>query len=273
MDILRAIKAKEERALVFVENLDVQAWLAELVKIEFGLQRVDVINGSTPVSRRKEITDRFQRHLKQDGGFDVLVMGPRSAGTGLTLTAANHVVHLTRWWNPAVEEQCNDRTHRIGQNRPVTVHIPLAIHPRLQRGSFDCLLQSLMKRKRSLADSVLWPPEGNENEVHALYDAIISADVAAENEGTRTDSLKLFDRPDLDVEELDDTTLRVRPKGGGASVVVSLQDTTLQSGILQPENDAAVIILSARKGGTETASIPVSFLGGQSLWPDFVLPE
>ena len=104
-----------------------------------------------------------------------------------------------------------------------------------------------MKRKRSLADSVLWPPEGNENEVHALYDAIISADVAAETEGTQTESLKLFDRPDLHVEELDDTTLRVRPKGGGASVVVSLQENVLSSGVLHPEIDAAASWLRIRQ--------------------------
>lgn len=133
MDILAAIKAKEERVLVFVENSDVQQWFTELIKVEFGLARVDIINGSTPISRRKEITDHFQRHLEDDEGFDVLVLGPRAAGTGLTLTAANHVIHLTRWWNPAVEEQCNDRTHHIGQKHPVTVHIPLAIHPRLQK--------------------------------------------------------------------------------------------------------------------------------------------
>jgi superfamily II DNA or RNA helicase len=272
MDILHAIKAKEERALVFVENRDVQKWFCELLKIEFGLQCVDVINGSTPVSRRKEITDRFQRHNEQDEGFDVLVMGPRSAGTGLTLTAANHVIHLTRWWNPAVEEQCNDRTHRIGQNKPVTIHIPLAIHPRLQRGSFDCLLQSLMKRKRSIADSVLWPPEVNDDEVKALYDAIVSAEVAHEDD-EKSEDLRLFDRPDLDVEKLDETTLRVRPKGGGASVVVSLQDAVLRTDVLHPENDAAVIILSPQEISTETAPIPVSFLDGQTLWPDFVLPE
>lgn len=272
MEILRAIKAKKERALVFVENLDVQSWFSELIKVEFDLPRVDVINGSTPVSRRKEITDRFQRHIEQDEGFDVLVLGPRAAGTGLTLTAANHVIHLTRWWNPAVEEQCNDRTHRIGQTKPVTIHIPLAVHPRLQRQSFDCLLQSLMKRKRSIADSVLWPSEGNENEVHALYDAIVSAENEIDVEQS-IEILTLFDRPDLDVEYLGNDALRVRPKGGGASVVVALQIESLKVDGLHPETDAAAIILSWREGLQVDAGVPLSFLGGQSLWPDFILPE
>lgn len=61
----------------------------------------------------------------------MLILGPKAAGTGLTLMAATHVIHLSRWWNPAVEEQCNDRVHRIGQTRPVSVHIPMALHPEL----------------------------------------------------------------------------------------------------------------------------------------------
>ena len=272
MDVLRAIKAKEEKVLVFVENRDVQAWFSELIKIEFGLHRVDVINGSTPVSRRKEITDHFQRHLQQNEGFDVLVMGPRAAGTGLTLTAANHVIHLTRWWNPAVEEQCNDRTHRIGQTRPVTVHIPLAIHPRLQEGSFDCLLQRLMKKKRSLADSVLWPPEGDENEVRALYDAIVSA---RESDGVQQvdDSLQLLDRADLDVQELGANVLRLSPKRGGASVVVTLRYSDLRSEALDAKTDAAVVVLSETDVPVSDTTVPVSILGGATLWPEFIMPE
>jgi len=101
--------------------------------------------------------NRFQRPLKRDEGFDLLVLGPKVAGTGLTLTAATHVIHLSRWWNPAVEEQCNDRVHRIGQTKPVTVHVPMAIHPGYQHNSFDCLLHCLMARKRRLASSALWP--------------------------------------------------------------------------------------------------------------------
>jgi hypothetical protein len=64
---------------------------------------------------------------------------------------------LSRWWNPAVEEQCNDRVHRIGQKSPVTVHVPMAIHPGYREHSFDCLLQSLMQRKRRMAEQALWP--------------------------------------------------------------------------------------------------------------------
>jgi superfamily II DNA or RNA helicase len=157
MDILRGVRSRGERALVFIEHIKMQHRFIELVKREFGLPGVDLINGSTPIPRRQEIVNRFQRHLKRDEGFDLLVLGPKAAGTGLTLTAATHVIHLSRWWNPAVEEQCNDRVHRIGQTMPVTVHVPMAIHPGYQQNSFDCLLHSLMTRKRRLASSALWP--------------------------------------------------------------------------------------------------------------------
>ncbi len=156
-DILKGIKTRGERVLVFIEHRQMQYRFIELARAEFGLNHIDLINGDTPITKRQAIVNRFQAHLDDDVGFDILVLGPKAAGVGLTLTAATHVIHLSRWWNPAVEEQCNDRTHRIGQTKPVTIHLPMAIHPGFQEGSFDCLLQSLMQRKRRLAASALWP--------------------------------------------------------------------------------------------------------------------
>lgn len=172
VDILRRIKAANERVLVFIEHRDMQFRFAEIVRYLFGLEKIDVINGDTPIPRRQEIVNHFQRHLKTDGGFDMLILGPKSAGTGLTLTAATHVIHLSRWWNPAVEEQCNDRVHRIGQTLPVSVHIPMALHPELGAQSFDSLLQSLMQRKRKLAEQALWPMGDNAADVSGLTQAI-----------------------------------------------------------------------------------------------------
>ena len=177
MDILRGIRDIGERALVFIEHVKMQHRFIELAKREFGLARLDLINGSTPIPRRQEIVNRFQRHLDHDEGFDLLVLGPKAAGTGLTLTAATHVIHLSRWWNPAVEEQCNDRVHRIGQTRPVTVHVPMAIHPGYQHNSFDCLLHSLMTRKRRLASSALWPMGDTEADASLLHKMLADGDI------------------------------------------------------------------------------------------------
>lgn len=271
IDILRHIKAKNERVLVFIENRDVQAWFAEVIKIEFGLERVMIINGDNTVDSRKDITDRFQRHLVDDKGFDVLVLGPRAAGTGLTLTAANHVIHLSRWWNPAVEEQCNDRTHRIGQTKPVTVHIPLAVHPGLGAGSFDCLLQRLMKRKRSLAERVLWPAEATEKETKMLYDAVVSAEKVAEERFVGLE--ELFEgRDDLDTELISSNCIRVRLRQGGASIVVSTEDVHPR---LKPEPNGDAVFISMKDISNRRAEdvVPHSRLSSTALWPDYILPQ
>jgi SNF2 family DNA or RNA helicase len=157
--ILRDICEKGEKALIFVEFLGMQDVLAEGVAALFDLpHRLDVINGSVPGEKRLSIVERFSQ--RRDG-FDVLVLSPRAAGVGLNITAANHIVHLSRWWNPAVEDQCNDRAYRIGQNKPVTVHIPIATHPDFPDGSFDEKLQLLLGRKRNLSRHMLAPPTGD----------------------------------------------------------------------------------------------------------------
>ena len=175
-DILRHVASLGEKALVFIENRQMQYRFIELVRSEFGLDKIDLINGDTPITQRQAIVNRFQGHLKVDGGFDLLVLGPKAAGVGLTLTAATHVIHLSRWWNPAVEEQCNDRAHRIGQTRAVRVYVPMAVHPGFRENSFDCLLQSLMQRKRKLASSALWPM-GDTGEDVAELQKMLGSDV------------------------------------------------------------------------------------------------
>lgn len=179
-DILRRIRSRGERALVFIEHRKMQYRFIELARQEFGLDHIDLINGDTPIQKRQIIVHRFQNHLEEDRGFDLLVLGPKAAGTGLTLTAATHVIHLSRWWNPAVEEQCNDRVHRLGQTSPVTIHVPMAIHPGYRDHSFDCLLHSLMTRKRRLASSALWPM-GDTSEDAAELQKMVAEEHSATN--------------------------------------------------------------------------------------------
>lgn len=125
-----------------------------------------VINGSVAGHRRKERVDRFQRR----DGFDVMLLSPRAAGVGLTIVEANHVVHLSRWWNPAVEDQATDRVYRIGQKRPVTIYIPMAIHPEFGDRSFDVRLAALLDAKRSLSHALLVPGRAGEEELQTLFE-------------------------------------------------------------------------------------------------------
>jgi SNF2 family DNA or RNA helicase len=120
-------------------------------------------------NRRQEFVQRFQ---SAPPGFDLLILSPKAAGIGLTIIAANHVIHLSRWWNPAVEDQCNDRCYRIGQDKPVTIHLPMAVHPELGQASFDCKLDHLLWRKRQLSHDMLAPPISN-GDVGELFGATI----------------------------------------------------------------------------------------------------
>ncbi len=193
-DILRTIQKKRERALVFIEHRQMQYRFIELVRAEFGLGKIDLINGDTPIPQRQAIVNRFQKHLESDGGFDLLVLGPKAAGTGLTLTAATHVIHLSRWWNPAVEEQCNDRTHRIGQKQAVTVHVPMAIHGGYREHSFECLLQSLMQRKRNLAQAALWPMGDTAEDAGELQRMLSSSDRSTGGDAVHSAIAAMFER-------------------------------------------------------------------------------
>jgi len=200
-DILDRLHEKGERALIFIEHRDVQYRVAEILRQRYRLPKVEVINGETPILKRQKIVNGFQQQLGLNIGFDVLVLGPKAAGTGLTLTAATHVIHLSRWWNPAVEEQCNDRIHRIGQTKPVTIHLPMAIHPGYREGSFDCLLQSLMQRKRRLARQALWPMGDTLADSESLQ-ALLRGDTEVRDGDPLEQALKLmFERDGLQLPE------------------------------------------------------------------------
>jgi SNF2 family DNA or RNA helicase len=103
-----------------------------------------------------------------------MLLSPKAAGVGLTLTAANHVIHLSRWWNPAVEDQCTDRVYRIGQQRDVHVHLPIAVHPTYGERSFDANLHRLLEKKRALSMGLFAPPAASAAEIAQLADDCLS---------------------------------------------------------------------------------------------------
>jgi HJR/Mrr/RecB family endonuclease len=164
--ILLEARQTDRGVLVFVDIRKAQDMLQAMIRDEFGLPKVpDVINGNTPTAAVADIKARFQ----SGKGFGTLLLGPRSAGFGLTLTRATQVVHLNRWWNPAVEDQCSDRTHRKGQTRNVTVHLPIARHPWLGDESFDFVLDGLLSFKRAQSRRVIVPSAMSEAELAEFY--------------------------------------------------------------------------------------------------------
>ena len=157
LSLLREIKGRDEKVIIFATTKAVQAYVCALVTATFGIP-VDTVNGDTKavatkldLDTRKRIIDRFQAGQ----GFGVIVMSPVAAGVGLTVVAANNVIHLERHWNPAKEAQATDRVYRIGQTRNVNVYMPMALHPNSR--SFDLKLNSLLVNKIDLSDAVVAP--------------------------------------------------------------------------------------------------------------------
>jgi hypothetical protein len=174
--VLDQVRDGGEKALIFCESLALQPLLAAEIRRRYLLSYpVSCISGEVPGDIRQRLVDRFQ---ERDAGFDVMILSPRAGGVGLTITAANHVIHLTRWWNPAVEDQATDRVYRIGQTKDVTVWIPIAEHPDPAVVGFDRRLADLLHRKRSLAQGLLVEPE-SAADVQTLFDDVLGG-VAAE---------------------------------------------------------------------------------------------
>ncbi|VVT00791.1 DEAD/DEAH box helicase [Erythrobacter sp. EC-HK427] len=171
-EILEEVKQRGEKALLFCEDLEMQAFLAMAIQERFSLERRPMcISGKVAGHKRQEMVAAFQN---SQAAFDVLILSPKAGGVGLTITAANNVIHLSRWWNPAVEDQATDRAYRIGQTKPVTIHIPMAVHPdeAIGSSSFDQRLDALMERKRSLSRGLLMPPESDRDVEDLLSDVL-----------------------------------------------------------------------------------------------------
>jgi len=172
VEILDDVASRCEKALIFVEALAMQAVLVEILQRRYRLRHAPiVINGELAGARRKERVDAFQERA----GFDVMLLSPRAGGVGLTITAANHVIHLSRWWNPAVEDQATDRVYRIGQQRPVHVYLPLAMHPLYGESSFDHKLNELLTRKRNLSAGILAPSPATVADLQDLFRSTVEA--------------------------------------------------------------------------------------------------
>jgi len=172
VNILDQVYDRNEKALIFIEQLDVQEELATYLQRRYQLpKRPLVINGQVDGVRRKAHVDTFQTTRPE--AFDVMLLSPKAGGVGLTITAANHVIHLSRWWNPAVEDQSTDRVFRIGQQKAVHVYVPMAIHPVYQERSFDANLHRLLQLKRDLSGNALTPGAASDAEVRKLFEESI----------------------------------------------------------------------------------------------------
>ena len=149
-ELSEEIADRQERMLVFTQFREMTGPLADCLGGVFGRSGL-ILHGSTPVKARQKLVERFQ----SEDGPPFFVLSLKAGGTGLNLTAASHVIHFDRWWNPAVENQATDRAFRIGQKRNVLVHKFAC------RGTVEEKINALIEEKKGLATDLLGGGEGD----------------------------------------------------------------------------------------------------------------
>jgi non-specific serine/threonine protein kinase len=142
--ICEEIAARQEKVLIFTQYRDITAMLAEHLAEIFAEEGL-VLHGGTAPKRRQTFVDRFQT----EDNTPFMVLSLKAGGTGLNLTAANHVIHFDRWWNPAVENQATDRAFRIGQRKQVMVHKFVCA------GTIEERIDDMIREKAGLAQQLL----------------------------------------------------------------------------------------------------------------------
>jgi SNF2 family DNA or RNA helicase len=157
MDIINELRENKHRALVFSQFVS----HLSIVRQALDKQGIDYryLDGSTPIAERERNVKRFQ-----NGEGELFLISLKAGGLGLNLTAADFVIHLDPWWNPAVEDQASDRAHRIGQTRPVTIYRLVA------ENTIEEKIIQLHNTKRDLADSLL---EGSDQSARLSLNELI----------------------------------------------------------------------------------------------------
>lgn len=163
-EICETIYQKRERVLVFTQFREMTDPLAGFLSGLFGRKGL-MLHGGTPVGKRKELVAHFQ----DDEYVPFMVLSLKAGGVGLNLTAANHVIHFDRWWNPAVENQATDRAFRIGQKKNVIVH------KFITKGTIEEKIDQMIEGKLKLSNEVIqsgseaWITELNDDELMNLF--------------------------------------------------------------------------------------------------------
>lgn len=163
-EICETIGEKRERVLVFTQFKEMTGPISEYLNGIFGKEGL-VLHGGTPIKRRKEMVDEFNA----EAYVPYMVLSLKAGGTGLNLTAASHVIHFDRWWNPAVENQATDRAFRIGQTKNVMVH------KFVTQGTLEEKIDRMITDKQNLVQDLLgsggehWITEYSNEELLELF--------------------------------------------------------------------------------------------------------
>ncbi|MBP1915501.1 SNF2 family DNA or RNA helicase [Lederbergia galactosidilyticus] len=155
-----SIVERGEAGIIFTQYIQMGEMIRQLLQERFSIE-VPFLNGSMPKAKRDEFVARFQA-----GEYPFFLLSLKAGGTGLNLTAANHVIHYDRWWNPAVENQATDRAYRIGQDRFVHVH------KFITTGTLEERIDMMLEKKQALNEEIIrsdqWVTELSNDELRSL---------------------------------------------------------------------------------------------------------
>ncbi|AIM16369.1 ATP-dependent helicase [Bacillus sp. X1(2014)] len=143
VELVDAVLEQGESCLIFTQYIEMGEIIRRTLKKKFGIE-VPFLNGSVSKTQRDRMIEQFQNQE-----FPVFLLSLKAGGTGLNLTAANHVIHYDRWWNPAVENQATDRAYRIGQSRFVHVHKLICT------GTLEEKIDTMLEKKQHLNDQII----------------------------------------------------------------------------------------------------------------------
>lgn len=247
-DILEDIYKRKEKVLIFITSRKMQVVLKYLIEEKYDIHVFGPINGETISGRRQAIVHQFNKF----DGFSVLLLSVEAGGVGFNITSANNVIHLSRCWNPAKEDQATDRVYRIGQKKDVHVYIPLAYDPQYKECSFDERLDQLLEHKRGLSKSVLYPTGDSEGDGIAIFNEILQ-DMPHSTHGKDAQSyFTIQDMDDLDGSYFERVICLLynqmpnyyaeKTKASydyGADVVVSAETSNLQNLLIQCKQTSA----------------------------------
>lgn len=160
-EILEEVFSRGEKVIIFTSYQKMFDIFTQDIPLRFQVP-IDCINGSTPVEERQQKVDRFNSH----DGSALLVLNPRAAGTGLNITAANHVIHYNLEWNPAVEDQASARAYRRGQKKTTFIYRLYYL------GTVEEIINERIERKRDMAGTAVIGNDGSEADMQDLLHAI-----------------------------------------------------------------------------------------------------
>jgi superfamily II DNA or RNA helicase len=166
-EMVEELLSEGDHALIFSQFVEMGEILQRHLAATFG-KEVLFLHGGVQAAKRDKMVERFQKGGPDQATPQLLVLSLKAGGTGLNLTAANHVFHFDRWWNPAVENQATDRAFRIGQRRNVQIHKFVCI------GTLEERIDEMIERKKAVADSVIgageaWLTELSTDDLRQLF--------------------------------------------------------------------------------------------------------